>query len=338
MFQPFISIVIPTWREGKILEQCLKSLLCQKYPSEKFEIILISRKKIDLKNKKIKAIRIRKSINHAQARNIGVKQAKGEVIAFCDDDCVLPRNWLAVGAKYFALQKADLIGGPALPPSKTSFRHRLGGYLSGSRFCVGFAASRHRPVFPEKEANEFDLILANTFVDKKIFENIGGFCPTQVPCEENYFYSRLKNAGYKLLYCPKIACLHPPKPIFFPWAKKIFFYATGRGLLIARAPNTFHLQYFIPSLFIITLTSLIILSTRDSIYQVLLLTLGLSYLLLTAINALYIYWRFEKDWRVLAYTPLATFLIHWAYGLGFLCGLSRYLLGQKQAVKMPSKD
>lgn len=338
MNKPFISVIIPTWRESKVLNSCLDSLLAQNYPLDKFEIVLVSKEDLFVDQANTKVVKIGKDINHAQARNIGVTRARGKIIAFCDDDCILPKNWLSVAANYFINKKADLIGGPVLPPQNSPFRYRVAGYLAGSRFTVGYAASKFRDVLPEKEANEADLILANTFIKREAFKEFGGFDKDQVPCEENFLYAKLKNNGYKLLYSPKIACVHPAKPIFLPWAKKIFFYATGRGQLIIRAPETFHPQYFIPSSFIFSLFFLAVLSPFSLLAYSYLLAIILVYSVLSLGNALYIYLKYERSLLIFIVAPIATFVVHVSYGLGFLNGLIRYLLGKREAVKMPSKD
>lgn len=338
MDKPFISVVIPTWRKNKILTACLDSLLGQNYPQNRFEIILVSQKRMKPLNKRIKTLQIEKGKNHAEARNLGVSLARGKIIAFCDDDCLLPKDWLLTAASYFTSKKADLIGGPALPPQKTPLRYRLAGYLAGSRFVVGFAAPRHRCFYPERPANEFDLILANTFIRKNVFDKFGGFNKDQVPCEENFLYAKLNKNGYHLLYSPSIACTHPAKPIFIPWAKKIFFYATGRGLLVARAPETFHYQYLIPTLFIFSFFTLLVFSPFSLWAFSYLLAILLVYFLLTLLNSFYIFLKFERNPLILLVSPMATFIIHWAYGLGFLNGLFLYLIERRGAVKMPSKD
>lgn len=338
MKKPFISVVIPTWRESKVLNRCLSSLLTQNYPKDKFEIILVSKENLKVNNKRIKSIKIEKNLNHAQARNVGVLKSQGEILAFCDDDCILPKNWLVTAASYFSQNKADLIGGPVLPPQNSPFNYRIAGYLAGSRFAFGYAAPKFRDILPEKEADEFDLILANTFIKREAFEKFGGFDKDQVPCEENFLYAKLKNNSYKLLYSPKIACTHPAKPIFLPLTKKIFFYASGRGLLIARAPETFHLQYFIPTSFVFSLLFLAVLSPFSLLAFSYLLAIILVYSTLNLGNALYIFLKYEKNPLFFIVAPIATFVIHISYGLGFLNGLIRYLLGKKEAVKMPSKD
>ena len=127
------------------------------------------------------------------------------------------------------------------------------------------------------------------------------------------------------------------KPIFLPWAKKIFFYATGRGSMIARAPETFHPQYLVPSLFIFSHPVLAALSPFSLLAFSYLIAIILVYTILNLGNAWYIFLKFEKNPLIFMVVPLGTFLIHLSYGFGFLKGFLHYLLGKRQAVKMPSK-
>lgn len=331
-----ISVIIPTWRDNESLGKCIDSLLNQNYPKKDFEIILTSKKKLKIKNKNVISLKIGSRVNHAQARNIAARCARGEILAFCDDDCILPKNWFTTAVKYFKKNNADLIGGPVVAPKNNSFSYRISGYLAGSRFAFGFAAYKFTS-FKEKEARDSDLILANNFVRKSIFQKIGGFDKDQVPCEENLLYERVRLLGYKLLYVPKLACTHPSKPIFLPLAEKIYFYATGRGLLVARAPETFRFQYLIPSIFIFSLIFLIGFAPFSNLALLILISIFFIYSFLNVLNSILIFTRLERNYLVFLVAPVATFIVHVSYGFGFLNGFFRYLLKKRKAVKMPSK-
>lgn len=329
------SVIIPTWRDNQSLKICLNSLLAQDYPKEDFEIILISKKNLKIKKPRVKVVQIGDQINHAQARNLAIPYARGEILAFCDDDCILPPNWLSSALPYFRDKKLDLIGGPALPSPDKRFNYHLTSYLIGSRFVVGFAAYKFA-LFPEHEACESDLILANTFIKKSVFNKLYGFNEHQVPCEENLLYAEAKKSGYKLLSTPHIACYHQAKPIFVPWAEKVFFYATGRGQMIGRAPRTLHVKFLIPSLSVISLPLLIILSFFYRPAAVFLLALMSVYIILVLINSFLFFIR-DHDLKILIVAPLAICLTHIAYGLGLLNGLLRYSVDKREALMMPSK-
>jgi glycosyltransferase involved in cell wall biosynthesis len=89
-----VSVIIPTHNRAKLLERAIKSVLEQTYAN--FEIIVVSDGSTDetdliMQKYKNQDARIKyisyypaKGANHA--RNIGIKAAEGEYIAFLDDD------------------------------------------------------------------------------------------------------------------------------------------------------------------------------------------------------------------------------------------------------------
>jgi glycosyltransferase involved in cell wall biosynthesis len=97
---PFISIVIPTYNHAKFLTQALSSVRNQTYHN--WEIILIDNHSKDdtdkiVKNFNDKRIRFFKIHNHgiiAKSRNKGIKEARGDWIAFLDSDDIWYPNKL----------------------------------------------------------------------------------------------------------------------------------------------------------------------------------------------------------------------------------------------------
>ena len=338
---PFVSVIIPTWRESRILKQCLNSLITQDYPKNKFEIILVSKENPNIENFETKGIKISLILgdfNCAQARNEATKIAQGEIFAFVDDDCVSPKEWILRAVKFFDKEEVGLIGGPALPFEKEPFRYRLGGYLSKSFFVGGFLSNRYKILPSVHESNNYDLILANNFVKKSVFEKVRGFNKDQVPSEDYDLYYRVKRAGYKLLYVPEIFVWHRSKPIFLPWAEKIFYYATGRGVLMARNPKIIKPIFFLPSFFVMIFIGLFVISLFFKIFFYLWLGFISLYILWNIINAFYIFFKFEKNPLVLLLSLPATFLIHCSYGLGILFGFYKFISGgYKKGIKTKSK-
>ncbi len=114
------SIVIPTYNRAKHLNNCLLSLLIQ--TKKPFEILVIdnsdnldAKKIIDNLENKFKKQNVflyyfKNSINSgAIARNFGVSKAKGDFIAFLDDDVVLDPNYYEEIEKVF-LEHPDALG------------------------------------------------------------------------------------------------------------------------------------------------------------------------------------------------------------------------------------
>ena len=89
---PFISIIIPTYNHANFLKKSLKSVLNQKYHN--WEIIVIDNESTDdtdevvisLNDNRIKLLKINNNGIIAKSRNLGIKEAKGNWIAFLDSD------------------------------------------------------------------------------------------------------------------------------------------------------------------------------------------------------------------------------------------------------------
>lgn len=97
MKEPTVSVIIPTYNRARWLKKSIKSVLNQTY--QDFELIVVDDGSTDNTKKVVESFRderIRffqqtkafpiKSQGAAAARNIGIKKAKGRLIAFNDDD------------------------------------------------------------------------------------------------------------------------------------------------------------------------------------------------------------------------------------------------------------
>ena len=94
-FLPEISILISSKNRREDLLKLLTSLNSLDYPKEKTEIVVVEETNNPLDIKGIKYIAIpEKNTGFGYTRNIAVKNASNEIIAFIDDDCIPERNWL----------------------------------------------------------------------------------------------------------------------------------------------------------------------------------------------------------------------------------------------------
>jgi glycosyltransferase involved in cell wall biosynthesis len=122
---PFISVVIATtMARVDQLERCLDSLLALDYPD--FEVILVdnrpdatdARAQLHARLTRDSRVRVisepRRGIS--AARNHGARAAKGDIVAFTDDDAVAHPGWLrGIGARMHAEPDVDCVSGVVLP-------------------------------------------------------------------------------------------------------------------------------------------------------------------------------------------------------------------------------
>jgi glycosyltransferase involved in cell wall biosynthesis len=94
-----ISVVVPFHNAAKHIERCITALISQTYPSSAYEIIMVDNNSTDnsaelvMKYPQIKLLSETKKGAYA-ARNLGVAESRGEIIAFTDSDCEPSPEWL----------------------------------------------------------------------------------------------------------------------------------------------------------------------------------------------------------------------------------------------------
>src|SRR3989338_2925684 len=99
------SIVIATYNRAELLKNNIKALARQNVPKDSYDVIVVNDGSTDRTEAVVKEfisayldmnIVYLKQPNGgpAKARNLGVKQAKGNIVFFTDDDCVVPDKWI----------------------------------------------------------------------------------------------------------------------------------------------------------------------------------------------------------------------------------------------------
>src|SRR5919108_1521730 len=100
---PFCSVIVPTRGRPDQLRDCLESLAQLEHPRERYEVIvvddggsLVPATYVDAFSERLdlRMLSQRRS-GPAAARNAGAAKARGQLLAFTDDDCLPDRPWLA---------------------------------------------------------------------------------------------------------------------------------------------------------------------------------------------------------------------------------------------------
>ena len=117
---PFVSIVICSRNRLKSLKRyALPSLASMDYPS--YEVVVVDDASSDgtyeflrdyrLEHPYIKAVRNEHAKGLCNARNVGVANSKGEIIAFIDDDCAVSTTWIHELVKAYTHENIAVVGG-----------------------------------------------------------------------------------------------------------------------------------------------------------------------------------------------------------------------------------
>ena len=92
-----LSVIVPVYNAQATLSRLLESLSIQSYKD--FEVIIIDDCSIDdtfqiARSYPFRIIQLSKNHGPAYCRNIGARNAKGDILAFTDSDCRVDKNWL----------------------------------------------------------------------------------------------------------------------------------------------------------------------------------------------------------------------------------------------------
>jgi glycosyltransferase involved in cell wall biosynthesis len=115
--RPLVSVVIPHLNQPDSLRICLQSLAAQDWPAERTEIIVVdngSRELPDLAALGFPQARLLQEATPGPgpARNRGIAEASGEILAFIDADCRADPHWLSAAvAGLSAPGSTGVVGG-----------------------------------------------------------------------------------------------------------------------------------------------------------------------------------------------------------------------------------
>ncbi len=217
---PFVSVVIATHERPDRLAVCLQSLLSVDYP--RYEIIVVDNAPsttatADLLGQRYAHLpRVRyvreERRGLAWARNRGIVEARGDIVAFTDDDVVVDRYWLTGLAQGFAAaDDVACVTGLILPLELETqpqlWFEQFGGFSKGFARRI-FDTDRHRPrdpLFPYA-AGRFGSG-NNMALRASVLRELGGFDPAfgagaLVGGEDLEVFFRLITRGYRLVYEP----------------------------------------------------------------------------------------------------------------------------------------
>lgn len=199
---PFISVVIPAYNEEEYLPECLESVKKQKYPKEKFEIIVANNNSKDktaeiAKKAGAHVIDVKKQ-GHVFALNTGMQKASGELIAVTDADTRVSPNWLDTVARVFEDKEVVAVTGSAYYNSGSKMSEYLG-KMTYSMF-VRFHFALKKP----------HLTGLNLAVRKSAFLEIKGLDTRYETFSDLELGLRIKKVG-KVIFCEDLLVASSPR-------------------------------------------------------------------------------------------------------------------------------
>lgn len=217
-----ISVIVPSHNSEKTISKTIKSLLNQDYKG-KYEIIVVDKSTdktpVIVSKFPVKLIK-QKSKGVSAARNLGVKKAKGKIVAFIDSDCIAPKNWLTNLLKPFSDKSVVAVSGTYKTKNKESLIARFVGYE---------IEQRHERM---KNLETIDFVGGfNCAYKKNIFLKFSGFDTTFAQSEDGELSYRVSKAGNKIRFNPSAYVYHYHPETLIKFLKQRFWHAYWRVLV-----------------------------------------------------------------------------------------------------------
>jgi hypothetical protein len=214
-----LSIIFVNYNDRRHLEECLTSL--QKNAlSFSHEIIVVDNASTDgsyepvgHKFREVRWISLSENAGFSKANNRGARESRGDFLLFLNTDTVVPPGALTGLLENLRSDESAGAAGPALYRGRSKFQVSFGR-------SVDFFAQFRQKIFlnpyykialkKSRKKRETGWLSAACFLCRRTaFERMGGF-------DENFFIYfedidlclRMRKAGWKLIYLPRIAVFH----------------------------------------------------------------------------------------------------------------------------------
>ncbi len=313
---PLVSIIVACKAIDSYTKECILGCLQLNYPQ--FELLVLPDHPANLSEERVRVLPTG-PVKPSEKRNIGVNAAKGEIIAFIDGDAYPDKDWLKNSIGYFDNPKVAAVGGPGLTPQSDTTMQRASGEILSSFLGAGPLSFRHSTKLARKCD---DLPTVNLIVRRSTFEEMGGFDSAYWPGEDTKFCRDLVyGLGADALYAPDVVVYHHRRLLFRPHLKQIAGYGLHRGYFAKKFPeNSRRILYFVPTIFVLGVPTLLLLSYVDEEVRFLSLFPLFAYLILVAIGAMVIGFR-RRNPNLVGPVFLGAVATHLWYGAYFIKGL-----------------
>ncbi|RJR24499.1 glycosyltransferase [Candidatus Microgenomates bacterium] len=319
MKKPKASVIIPVRTITPYVRETVDHLLRQ--TEKNFEIIVVTDKKEELKGVMVIASG---QPTPSFKRNLGAKKAKGEILAFLDDDSYPCKDWLKNALRIFNDRSLSdhrpltAVCGPTLTPPHDNIFQKASGCVWSSFLGSGGAGVYRNRVKERREVDDFPSV--NLLVKKKDFEKVSGFDINHWPGEDTKLCLDLTSLGKKIIYDPGVLVYHHRRAVIVPHLKQISRYALRRGHFAKIFPKTsLRIGYLLPSFLAYGLLfglGAILLFPFLAFFYLSFLAIYFIALFLTGLE---VQIR-EKDLRITILTIISIFLTHLVYGFLFPIG------------------
>ncbi|MGQ9684104.1 MAG: glycosyltransferase [Anaerolineae bacterium] len=252
---PEVSVIVPTYNRPQALRECLEALAAQTYPKQRLQVVVVDDGSPQAPTGAVAAVQARLEVTllcqdrkgPAEARNRGAEVAKGEYIAFTDDDCRPAPGWLQRLVEHLRMWAGCVVGGHTVNALTSN------PYATASQMLIDYLYEYYNG----NPGRARFLTSNNLAMPAATFRALGGFSRAYVraAAEDRDFCDHCLHAGIRMVYVPEAVVYHAHRMGLRDFWRQHFHY--GRGAAIYRQtharrwltavrvePSSFYLRLF----------------------------------------------------------------------------------------------
>ena len=318
---PVVTVIMPIRNEELFIARSLGSVLAQRYPPDRLQILAVDGMSTDGTLSVIERLpeAHRVHILHnprliqAAALNVGLQEASGGVIVRVDGHTIISPDYISAALAALETSHADAVGGAMVPVGETSMGKAI---AAASTSAFGVPAAFHH----SQSAQFTDTVYLGVW-PRHVLTRLGGFNESVHPNEDYELNYRIRRSGGKIYFDPAIRSVYYGRQSLGALSTQYFRYGRSKVRTISAHPASLRARHLAAPLFVACL----IIGLPLSIVSLPIRLFWLSGLALYAVLAVIAALRqatrtsMRLFWRILVVFPA----MHLAWGSGFWFGLAQ---------------
>ncbi len=309
---PAVSVVLPVLNEESHLANAVNSILSQDYAGT-LEIILAlgpSKDKTDEIAQRLASSDPRITLvdnpsgRTAAGLNAAINKSKNPVIVRVDAHAELQKNYVSLAIDVMKSSGAVNVGGIMGAEGESRFEKSV---AAAMRSSLGVGASRFHT---GGEAGFVDTVYLGVFIRSAVIA-IGGFDERFIRAQDWELNYRLRQAGGKIFFDPRLHVTYRPRSSVKALAKQYFEYGRWRRVVSRRHQGTINYRYLAPPFALIGTALSVILGLV--IHQILIIPATIYGVFLIFASLIT-----GKGFVEKLLLPIVLFTMQMSWGLGFL--------------------
>lgn len=319
-----VSFCVIAYNEEKAISSLFNDIRNQDYPHDKMEVIFVNAMSEDRtrqlmeefskENNGFRRVVVLDNPKKIQAAgwNVAIKEAKGDIIMRIDAHTVIPKEFVSKNVE--CIQSGENVSGgprPNIAEEDTPWKHTL---LLAERSMFGSSIAPYR----KGHHKSYVKSVFHGAYRREVFEKAGLFNENLGRTEDNEMHYRIREAGYKICYNPKIISYQHTRNTWSSMIRQKYGNGYWIGLTLGIAPKCFSLYHFVPLCFVLALITAVVMLIFGLYWPLVLL--AILYMFFNILMSIVAVIK-EKKYIQYILLPFIFVSLHLAYGIGTIVGI-----------------